>query len=343
MSWRAPLPPLLTRVRLVMAVEVLPLALATLGVWFVGVSAFGVAAFLAMYLLTMLGIELGMHRMIAHRQLRAIAPLRAILCVLGSMAGEGSPLLWSAIHREHHRAPDNDGDPHSPVLVDGRARRGLFDRVRGFVWSQSLWYAEVPGILRYQRALRRRFAGAPTGAASMHAGDRQAEHLLRDVEDWLVDPLVVRLDVLYPLWVALGFVLPALAGAIAGAVTGGTIEDAAWGGLDGLVWGGLVRLVVVQKVSFAINSVGHTLGARSMQTNDNSRNNVVMAVLTLGSGWHNNHHAFPGAASVRFSWWQIDPSGALIWLGEKLGWVDDVRRADPALVAARRWKPGVSA
>ena len=290
----APLPSLAQRVRLVVMVELLPLALAVAGVVVVGIHPLGVALFVVMYVLTMFGVELGMHRVIAHRQLRATAPVRALLCILGAMAGEGSPLLWGAIHREHHRSPDDAGDPHSPLL----GRKGAAARMLGFIWAQSLWYTEVPGILRFQRTLRRKRAGLIAESAS--PGDTQATELLDVVKDWLVDPLVVRLDVLYSVWIVVGFVVPAAVGAL---VAG---QD---GALQGLVWGGVVRFVAVQKVSFAINSVSHTIGVRSMQTQDGSRNNVVMAVLTLGSGWHNNHHAFPGAAVVQFRWWQFDPCG----------------------------------
>ena len=316
-SWRAPLPPAVHRARMVLAVEVLPLALAIGGISVVGVSPLGLVLFLAMYLLTMLGVELGMHRLIAHRQFTAVPWLRALLCVLGAMAGEGSPLLWSAVHRLHHRDPDGDDDVHSPT----HGRAGLVERVRGFLWAQSLWYTEVPGITRFRRQL----AGRAPGSES--AADAQAARLVRVVEDWRGDGVVLAVERGYPLWIAIGFLAPALVGALVGG---------AHGALMGLVWGGVVRFVVVQKVSFAINSVGHTIGLRSFSTADDSRNNVVMAVLTLGSGWHNNHHAFPGSASLWFLPWHIDPCYALIRALACVGAVSDVRMVDASIVQARR-------
>jgi stearoyl-CoA desaturase (delta-9 desaturase) len=61
-----------------------------------------------------------------------------------------------------------------------------------------------------------------------------------------------------------------------------------------------------------------------------------MSVLTLGSGWHNNHHAFPRAAILQFHWWQLDPSGFVIALLERVGLAWNVRRVDAGALAARR-------
>jgi stearoyl-CoA desaturase (delta-9 desaturase) len=267
-----------------------------------------------------------MHRLIAHRQFTGPAWLRVSLCALGAMAGEGTPLLWSAIHRLHHRDPDGDDDVHSPTGSASRAPRvGAWERVKGFVWAQCGWYGEVPGITEFRRAL----AGRPpraTNAAGAYAR-AQAEQLVDVVQDWRDDRAVLAADLMYPVWIAAGFVVPFAVGL-------------AWGGLDGalagVVWGGVVRFVVVQKVSFAINSVGHTIGARYLKTPDDSKNNVVMAALTLGSGWHNNHHAFPGSASLWFAPWHVDPCWLAIRVLEQLGIARDVRTVDRSIVEARR-------
>jgi stearoyl-CoA desaturase (Delta-9 desaturase) len=315
-SWRAPMPSLAHRVRMVVAVEVVPLALAAWGVASVGVSTLGIALFVAMYILTMTGIELGMHRLIAHRQFTGPSWLRAALCVLGAMAGEGSPLLWSAIHRLHHRDPDGVDDVHSPT----HARSGLLAKLRGIVWAQCGWYGEVPGITRFRHVLG--------GRREDSVADAQAQRLVDVVQDWRADRVVLAVDLLYPVWIVAGFVVPT----VIGLIVGGGLD----GALTGLVWGGVVRFVAVQKVSFAINSVGHTIGSKYLKTNDDSRNNVVMAVLTLGSGWHNNHHAFPGSASLWFAPWHVDPCWLIIRGLERLGVAHDVRRVGPQIVEARR-------
>ncbi len=84
--------------------------------------------------------------------------------------------------------------------------------------------------------------------------------------------------------------------------------------------------VVIQHMTFAVNSFGHLIGSRRYQTPDRSRNSFVLAVLTLGDGWHNNHHHYPHAAQAGFRWWEIDASFRLIRLAERLGLVWDVRR-----------------
>jgi len=69
----------------------------------------------AMYSLVMLGVTVGFHRMLSHRSFRPHPVVKAALLVLGSMAGQGGALEWAATHIKHHRSPDSNGDPHSPI------------------------------------------------------------------------------------------------------------------------------------------------------------------------------------------------------------------------------------
>lgn len=71
------------------------------------------------------GICLGFHRYLAHRSLNLAAPVKFFVLMCGSMAGQGSPLTWAAVHRVHHGRSDKDGDPHSPK--------------EGAWWSHILW------------------------------------------------------------------------------------------------------------------------------------------------------------------------------------------------------------
>src|SRR4028119_278467 len=81
------------------------------------------------------------------------------------------------------------------------------------------------------------------------------------------------------------------------------------GVLLGFIWGGLARIFLVHHVTWSINSVCHLWGSRPFRTSgDQSRNNLVLGVLALGEGWHNNHHAFPTSAKHGLRWWQIDAS-----------------------------------
>ncbi len=73
-----------------------------------------------------------------------------------------------------------------------------------------------------------------------------------------------------------------------------------------LVWGFVVSTIAVYHVTYAINSLAHVLGKRRFKTKDDSRNNLVLALLTFGEGWHNNHHRYPASARQGFYWWEID-------------------------------------
>jgi stearoyl-CoA desaturase (delta-9 desaturase) len=294
------------------------------GVWLYlreGLRALDLALLVGMYLLTMTGVEVGLHRYFAHRTFETTRPLRALLLILGSMAGQGSALLWSAVHRTHHAHTDQPGDLHSPVL----GRHGAWDKFRGWFWAQFLWYLDVPAIPRFGRLLDR-YRDSPATLLAAKEED-QAHRLARTLPDLLRDEPLVRLNQRYGTWVLLGFALPTLVGGLA---------TLSWeGALRGLVWGGFVRYFLVQQISFAINSVGHTVGVHSVPSRDQSRNNVVMALLTLGAGWHNNHHAFPGSVRTNFRWYQVDLGYVLLSVLARLGLVWELREPSPEALSAR--------
>ena len=81
-----------------------------------------------------------------------------------------------------------------------------------------------------------------------------------------------------------------------------------------LVWGFFVSTIVLFHATVTINSLAHRFGRRRYATKDDSRNNVWLALLTFGEGWHNNHHFFPGSSRQGFRWWEVD----VTWYGLKL-------------------------
>ena len=97
------------------------------------------------------------------------------------------------------------------------------------------------------------------------------------------------------------------------------------GGLPMLIWGGAFRVVWVLHITWAINSVVHRWGYRNFETNDTSVNNIPMALLAWGEGWHNNHHRYPFSAREGILFWEIDFSWLWIRSLEKLGLINDVR------------------
>jgi stearoyl-CoA desaturase (delta-9 desaturase) len=91
------------------------------------------------------------------------------------------------------------------------------------------------------------------------------------------------------------------------------------GGWPGLVVGFLWSTVLVYHATFSINSFAHVRGRQRYVTGDDSRNNWLLALVTMGEGWHNNHHAFQSSARQGFRWWEWDPTYYLLrglsWLG----------------------------
>lgn len=90
-------------------------------------------------------------------------------------------------------------------------------------------------------------------------------------------------------------------------------------GLQLVVWGFVISTVFLFHATVTINSLGHIWGSRRFNTKDHSRNNALLALLTLGEGWHNNHHRWAVSARQGFYWWEIDISymvlKAMSWIG----------------------------
>jgi len=132
-------------------------------------------------------------------------------------------------------------------------------------------------------------------------------------------------------WVP-GIVLAAACWLVSFFVTG-----SGWGGL---MVGFLLSTVILYHGTFLINSLAHVLGSRRYATADDSRNNFALAVITLGEGWHNNHHNYQSAARQGFFWWEIDVSyytlKALSWTG--LVW--DLRQPPKRMLEEPYNKPG---
>ncbi|MBK9120736.1 MAG: acyl-CoA desaturase [Phycisphaerales bacterium] len=111
-----------------------------------------------------------------------------------------------------------------------------------------------------------------------------------------------------------------------------------------LVWGFFVSTVVLFHGTCLINSLAHRMGTRRYDTPDDSRNSLLLALVTMGEGWHNNHHRYPSAARQGFYWWEIDITYYLLRGMERLGLIWDLRPV-PAKVLHRHGdsaSPGVA-
>jgi stearoyl-CoA desaturase (delta-9 desaturase) len=251
-----------------------------------------------MYLLTGFGVTIGFHRMLTHRSFRTSKPVEYVFAVLGSMSVQGPVINWVADHRKHHAHTDEEGDPHSPHVSDHGAG------VRGML--HGLYHAHI-GWLMIEHGQARR---------TKYARDLMEDPGMRSIHRAFV-PIVLT-----------GFALPAVLGF---ALTGGELT----GALTGLLWGGFVRVFLLHHVTWSINSICHVFGRRRFATDDHSTNVFWLALPSLGEAWHHNHHAFPRAAVHGLRRTELDPSGWVIGVMERLGLAWDVVRITPERQRAR--------
>ncbi len=108
-----------------------------------------------------------------------------------------------------------------------------------------------------------------------------------------------------------------------------------WMGWAGLVVGFIWSTVAVWHSTFTINSLAHVIGSRRYETDDDSRNNWFLALLTLGEGWHNNHHHYQASTRQGFYWYEIDITYYLLWAMSKVGLVSDLREPPEHVVQDR--------
>ena len=152
------------------------------------------------------------------------------------------------------------------------------------------------------------------------------------IKDWLQYPelkLLDRFDVVAPLALALGLF-----------ALGAWLEYAAphlqTNGLQLFIWGFVISTVLLYHMTFTVNSLAHVWGKRRFLTNDDSRNNPVIALFTLGEGWHNNHHHFPSSARQGFYWWEIDLTYYGLKILAALGLIWDLRKVPVEVLSQKR-------
>ncbi|CAN5614390.1 acyl-CoA desaturase [soil metagenome] len=262
----------------------LPLALVPQFFSWTGVAL----VFVGNYVFGSLGINIGYHRLLTHRSFSCPKWLEQTFVVLGVCSLQDSPGRWVAIHRMHHKHSDTPPDPHSPLV--------------SFFWGHLGWLIienrELSRLSTYERYAKDVFQ------------DRFYRRLHRNYL-WLW---------IYAAHAALIFGL----GCLAGWLMLGTRSEALQFGLSLFVWGVIVRTVYVWHITWAVNSVTHRWGYRNYETGENSRNNWLVALLTNGEGWHNNHHASQRSARHGHRWWELDLTYATILLLRQVGLASDV-------------------
>lgn len=267
------------------------LAVAVRMLWGHGIGLADVLLAVAFYAITGLGVTVGFHRLITHRSFTARPWLRTTLAVAGSMSFQGNVIDWAAVHRRHHAFTDRPGDPHSPH----RYGSGLTGRLRG------LGHAHLGWLFRDNLTSAVRYA-----------------------PDLLADPAVVRVARAFPALCAASLILPALAG---WAIGGGDARAV----LTAFLWAGPVRILLLQHVTWSVNSLCHMVGSRPYASRrfDRSTDLWPLALLSFGESWHNGHHSAPTCARHGVGPHQIDLSAGLIRGFEHLGWATAVHWPAP--------------
>jgi stearoyl-CoA desaturase (delta-9 desaturase) len=159
-----------------------------------GIRLWQIWLLVGMYLLTVIGLEVGFHRYFSHHAFQTTTTMRIILAILGSMAAGGGVVYWVAHHRRHHLYTDRPGDMHSPHLQANRLR--------------GLWHAHVGWIFRGEISNSLLFA----------------RELLRD-------PIIAQINRLQLVWVALGLIIPAIIGGAIEQNWSGVWQGFLWGGV----------------------------------------------------------------------------------------------------------------
>jgi stearoyl-CoA desaturase (delta-9 desaturase) len=108
------------------------------------------------------------------------------------------------------------------------------------------------------------------------------------------------------------------------------------GGVHWFLWGGVISTVLLWHGTFTINSLSHVFGTRRYETTDDSKNNLWLALLTMGEGWHNNHHHYQSAVQQGFFWWEIDMTYYILKVLSWFGIVWDLRRPPAHILAPQQ-------
>lgn len=163
---------------------------------------------------------------------------------------------------------------------------------KNFVWSHTLWFMTDYAL--------------PT--------------FLKEIPDWLKYKelrFINRYDWIAVVFLALGCYL-----------LGEWSAFEAWSGMNGmsmLAWGFFIPTILLYHATFSVNSLTHMFGKKKYETGDESRNNWFVSIITLGEGWHNNHHYFPGSAKQGFSPCEFDPTYYVLRLFSFFGLVSNLR------------------
>ncbi len=165
--------------------------------------------------------------------------------------------------------------------------------VKGFIWSHIGWMTSSRNF--------------PTRYEHVKDLAKYPELVLLNRFDWIV-PAIFALCLF-----------------LCGAALESFAPDLGTNGWQMLVWGFFISTVVLLHATLAINSFAHSFGKKVYNTDDESRNSLILALVTLGEGWHNNHHRYMSSARQGFRWYELDITYYILKLLSFTGLVKDLK------------------
>jgi len=283
-------------------------ALAVVGLFFPSYEGIWLA--IVLWFITGFGVTVGYHRYFTHNSFTTRYPwVRRLLANAGLLAGEGDVIGWVARHKDHHAHSDTPEDPHSP-LFGGWWFGPMYSHVGWIVDDKNPKLKLAGKALTedpYLRRLRKTYA----------------------LRHWLLIGVLALSGLLFGYFVRNDafllwrwervFLSPAWSAAYyAASFTG---------------YGYFVRIVFVLNATWAVNSLSHMYGGQPYKTEagDNSRENLLVAIVAHGEGWHNAHHASPSSYRHGQAWWKFDLSACVIECMAWCGLVDDLQPFEPSV------------
>tara|TARA_R110000782_G_scaffold266962_1_gene361863 strand:+ start:1927 stop:2688 length:762 start_codon:yes stop_codon:yes gene_type:complete len=241
------------KVRALQVVNHLLFAVGIAYVVMTGEYSYALVGLLSYWGLGVLGINIGYHRLLAHRSFSTYPIVEKVLSVIGVITSVGSPLAWVTLHRMHHKTTETAADPHSPYLL------GNFRAWFGF-WNITHLDLSLSKDIRKDKFQKR----------------------LHKYYFEIILVYCVALAMIDPMLIIFAYCIPAC---------------------------------LCLHSSSAIIVIAHRQGYKTHDLGiDEARNSWVASLITLGEGWHNNHHHNPRAWSNQEKWWELDPNAWLIKL-----------------------------
>ena len=241
------------KVRALQVVNHLLFAVGIAYVVMTGEYSYALVGLLSYWGLGVLGINIGYHRLLAHRSFSTYPIVEKVLSVIGVITSVGSPLAWVTLHRMHHKTTETAADPHSPYLL------GNFRAWFGF-WNITHLDLSLSKDIRKDKFQKR----------------------LHKYYFKIILAYCMALAVIDPMLIIFAYCIPAC---------------------------------LCLHSSSAIIVIAHRQGYKTHDLGiDEARNSWVASLITLGEGWHNNHHHNPRAWSNQEKWWELDPNAWLIKL-----------------------------